>query len=400
MRAVFARLHRWVGLTLAVFLFISGTSGALIAFEHDLDVALNPELYIANSSSDPHAIPMSVYEIADLVESRDARLEVGYLPLTWTPGHTALLYVNPRIDPSTGEDFVLGYDQVFVDPVTGEQQGTRTWGEITAERKGWIPMLYLLHFTMLLPDKVGVWLMGCLAMAWTIDCFIALYLSFPNRKLWRRSLQFRLRQGAAKLNFDLHRSGGVWLWVLVLMLAVTSIWMNLATQLVNPLIDEVSPLRETPFDADIDDDAPDVMATITREQVGVIALAEARARGIEMPLGAMNYVPKRGLYSIGFFHAEEDHAGHGEWSLTPPYLYIDGATGEVVGSDIPWTGGVGAHFVDLQFPLHSGRIMGTPGKIIVSVLGVVVAMLSVTGVIIWARKQRRRRSVWCARTVS
>lgn len=41
----------------------------------------------------------------------------------------------------------------------------------------------------------------------------------------------------------------------------------------------------------------------------------------------------------------------------------------------------------------SSRIMGTLGKIIVECLGAVVAMLSVTGVIIWARKQRRRNRV-------
>ena len=77
-------------------------------------------------------------------------------------GNTRELCLGLEVVTAEGEDFVLGYDQVFVDQVTGEQQGTRTWGEVTTERKGWIPMLYLLHFTMLLPDKIGVWLMGCL----------------------------------------------------------------------------------------------------------------------------------------------------------------------------------------------------------------------------------------------
>lgn len=41
-----------------------------------------------------------------------------------------------------------------------------------------------------------------------------------------------------------------------------------------------------------------------------------------------------------------------------------------------------------QFPVHSGRILGLPGRILISVMGLVVAMLSVTGVVIWLRKRK------------
>ncbi len=45
---------------------------------------------------------------------------------------------------------------------------------------------------------------------------------------------------------------------------------------------------------------------------------------------------------------------------------------------------------DAMFPLHSGRILGLPGRIMVSVIGLMVAILSVTGMVIWARKRRAR----------
>jgi len=44
--------------------------------------------------------------------------------------------------------------------------------------------------------------------------------------------------------------------------------------------------------------------------------------------------------------------------------------------------------VQAQFPVHSGRILGLPGRILISVMGLVVAMLSVTGVVIWLRKRK------------
>ncbi|MNO08416.1 hypothetical protein D3C81_2310440 [compost metagenome] len=43
-----------------------------------------------------------------------------------------------------------------------------------------------------------------------------------------------------------------------------------------------------------------------------------------------------------------------------------------------------------QLPLHSGRILGLPGRILISAMGLVIAMLSVTGVIIWWRKRAAR----------
>jgi uncharacterized iron-regulated membrane protein len=44
-----------------------------------------------------------------------------------------------------------------------------------------------------------------------------------------------------------------------------------------------------------------------------------------------------------------------------------------------------------QFPLHSGRIIGLPGRILISVIGVAVAVLSATGLMIWLRKRSARR---------
>ena len=46
--------------------------------------------------------------------------------------------------------------------------------------------------------------------------------------------------------------------------------------------------------------------------------------------------------------------------------------------------------MQLQFPLHSGRILGFAGRVLITLLGLVVSMLSVTGIVIWARKRKVR----------
>ena len=57
---------------------------------------------------------------------------------------------------------------------------------------------------------------------------------------------------------------------------------------------------------------------------------------------------------------------------------------------MPWEGTAADIFLQLQFPLHSGRIAGIPGRIVLSFLGVVVAMLSLTGIVIWLKKRAAR----------
>lgn len=74
----------------------------------------------------------------------------------------------------------------------------------------------------------------------------------------------------------------------------------------------------------------------------------------------------------------------------PAVLYFDARDGRLIGERIPWQGTAADIFVQMQFPLHSGRITGLPGRIAISAMGIVVAMLSVTGVVIWYRKRRAR----------
>ena len=71
-------------------------------------------------------------------------------------------------------------------------------------------------------------------------------------------------------------------------------------------------------------------------------------------------------------------------------VYVSSETGEVLGTHRPWHGTAADVFVQLQLPLHSGRILGLTGRILMSFMGLMVAMLSVTGIVIWARKRRAR----------
>ncbi|MDO9322541.1 MAG: PepSY-associated TM helix domain-containing protein [Pseudomonas sp.] len=388
MRASLVLLHRWFGLFIALFLFVSGLTGAVISWDHEIDAWLNPQLFETRSEG-PAQTPQA---LAAQLEARDPRLQVGFMPLYTEPGHTFGVSVNPRVDPATGKVYELDFNQVALDPVTGEEQGRRMWGAVSLSRENLMPFLYKLHYSLHIPDgfgiELGILLFGIVAIVWTLDAFIALWLSFPNWATWRKSLAFRWQQGGYKLNFDLHRSGGVWIWGLLLILAVTSVSMNLNVQVTRPLVELFSPLTPSPFASrtpvSLDQQS---QPGISRAEAVSLAAAEAARLGVAKPPGGLFYSPEFDVYGVGFYTADNDH---GDGGLGNPWLYLDGQSGALAGSQIPGTGSAGDIFMQAQFPLHSGRILGMPGRILVSLLGLLVAMLSLTGIVIWAKKRRSR----------
>jgi uncharacterized iron-regulated membrane protein len=389
MRPVLVRLHRWFGIAIALFLFVAGSTGAVIAWDHELDGLLNPSFFHARTDGPA----LSSLELARRIEAADPRLRVTYLPLAVEPGHTLQVMVWPRTDPKTQQPYTLDFNQIAVDPATGDIQGRREWGAVSLARLNLIPFLYKLHYTLHLPFTggidIGTWLMGIVGIVWIFDSVIALVLSFPSAKAWRKSFAFRVARGGYPLTFDLHRSGGVWIWGLLLMMAVTSVSMNLSNEIVRPIVSLLSPLTPTPFsDPKLAGTPQPGKPDLTREQVLEAAGKIAADKHIGAPPGAIFYAPTLHTYGVGFFAAGKDH---GDGPLGNAWIYLNAGTGLPTGATIPGKGTAGDIFMQAQFPLHSGRIAGLAGRIAVSTLGVAVAILSVTGLMIWLKKLEARR---------
>ena len=79
---------------------------------------------------------------------------------------------------------------------------------------------------------------------------------------------------------------------------------------------------------------------------------------MDRPGGHVFYVRLQGFYGMRFFEGD----GHGAAGVGPPAIYVDGNHGEVIGAPVPWKGTVADIFVQAEFPVHSGRILGLPGR--------------------------------------
>lgn len=407
LRFVLTLLHRWVGLVIAGFLFMSGITGAIISWDHELDDLLNAHL----TETDSTGPQLPALELVRIVEERDPRVEATFFTIEAEAGEAPWIFVEPRIDPATGVLYDIGYNQAFLDPATGAEIGRRHWGAawpVTSENL--ISFLYVLHYSLHIPtmwgiDHWGIWLMGIIAVLWTLDCFVGFYLTLPSRRAdptktaeaqfkrgfvtrWAPAWKIKTSGSGYRINFDIHRAFGLWVWGLLFMLAFTAFSLNLYREAFYPVMSLVSEVTPTPFDLR-EPKGPNepIPAKIGFAPILERAAAEAAQRGWPEPLGSIFYTRDFGIYGVRFFHPGDDHGSAG---VGPPTLYYDGADGRYLGDREPWKGTVADIFVQAQFPLHSGRILGLPGRILVSIMGLVTAALSVTGVIIWQRKRPAR----------
>jgi uncharacterized iron-regulated membrane protein len=405
MRTFWTAVHRFAGLAVALFLIVSGLTGAVISWDHEIDGWLNRKLYDTTARG-PFKDP---FDLAAAVEAHDPRVRVAYMPLGFEEGHAAGYFVQPRTDPATGKPYQLGYNRVYVDPVTAEIRGTRDSTAISLSPETLMPFLRKLHYTLHVPavwgtDRLGHWIMGTVALVWLLDSFVALYLTTPRRqrrtahpehraarewwRRWKPAWAVRWAAGGYKLNFDLHRAGGLWIWVLIIIISFTSFSLNLYKEVFHPMLSLVS--KTTPGPSSLVPLAPlgaRIEPTIGFRQIVADAEAEARRRGWTTPLGGVFYNQRGGFYNVSFF----DHASHDDSDgMGLSNLYLDGRDGHVISHNRPWHGTAADVFAQLQLPLHGGRILGMPGRILMSLMGLAVAGLSVTGIVIWWRKRRAR----------
>ncbi|MNJ44426.1 hypothetical protein D3C77_394790 [compost metagenome] len=364
---------------------MAGLTGSVLAFHHELDEWLNPSFYEATAVGErqqPGAL-------VDKVQADHPRLQVWYMEYPNEPAHSALLAAVPRNDPATGQPYAEKNTVFYLDPVSGQTLGQRYWGECCFSRENFMPFMLELHYNLTLPGNWGILLMGVVAILWVVDCFIAVLLTLPRgRPFWRKwSTAWKIKGGHAyRMNMDIHRAGGLWLWLLLVPVAISSVAMNLPTQVFKPAVSLFSPVEPSVYEARGGVPKEELGQTLlTYQQAYQLAQQEGQRLGLTAPIGELYYSFEYNFYGAGFGQHDTDAQGKS-------WLFFHGTDGQLLGKEIAGQGTLGERFYRLQLPIHGGRIIGVTGQVLIAVLGVMIAVLSLTGVYIWWRKLQARRN--------
>lgn len=390
LRGWLAIAHRLVGLTLAAFLMVAGLTGSLLVWNTELDTALNPH-WLRTTVSLTSAQPMDALELRDVVQARHPNALAARVSLTQEPGHAMVFLLRPLPGKAPLEN-----DQVFVDPYSGQILGERRWGDITQTWRNLMPFLYRLHYSLAL-GTVGTWLLGLASLLWMLDSVVGFALTLPPSakstqrpwlgrwaRAWKLEMHSRWRA-----TFDLHRAGGLWLWLALFVLAWSSFALNLP-QWHDPMVRAFS--KQQPGTTDLPRRAqplrqPTLEWRTAHLQAQNLMQEQASLHGFSVfGESSLAYDPVRGLYRYDVRSSLDvmDRGGSTR-------LFLDGETGTLVATWLPTGAAGGDTFITWMSNLHMANVGGITYKLVITLAGLGVAMLNITGVLIWLRKRNARR---------
>lgn len=377
-RTLLTDIHRYIGLSIMLFLLIAAVTGCILCFAPQFDQALNRDLFVVEAVSGP-TDPLA---IVDRLRTARPDLQIVGFPLHIRPGATIPVEVK-AIPGGTPP----GFDQVFLDPSNGDIVGTRD------KRTGWdrrhiVEGIAQFHFNLLAGD-VGRWLMGVMALAWLCGNLVGVYLTWPRKapylKNWCRMWRFSLKSALGRLVLDIHRSTGLWLLIGVTALAYTSVCLNFYSEAYEPTVVRISPLKRSLFDrpAPFPDGA---RPTLTFRDAAVLGERRGARDGSTWKPATILYRPDWNLYGVTFTHDGTLNYR----ALGPVYYYFDARSGALAHVVNPYDDSAGLVMIRMLYPLHSGQIGGWPTIAIIFVLGLATIEMIVTGFYVWWKKRASR----------
>lgn len=204
-----------------------------------------------------------------------------------------------------------------------------------------------------------------------------------------QSWTVRWRGGNYQVTFDLHRAGGLWPWAMLFVLAWSSVGFNLP-QVFNPVMDvfftKQQRGQDIPARAEPQPEPGIPWAQALNIGHGLME-GEARRTGFEiLEPTALWYNAKNGVYAYVVRSDRDIAADRGR-----TWVEFDANTGEQRSLFLPTGQASGNTVRSWLFALHMATVGGLPYKIFMCIMGGLVAMVSITGVVIWWKKRTARR---------
>lgn len=352
MRQFWLLLHRWLALALGLPLIVIALLGSSLVVLKPLDRWLNAELF---------SVPAGV-AAPDLLEHTRRQLQTEFGP------DASFVLRPPRRDGESLRVTVRGPWEgfVYLDPRNAHELGRR------GEREGFFNLVFEIHSSLLM-NELGKPLLALLALAYVVLLFGGLVLWWPKR--WKQAWALVLNRGLLRGLFDIHRTGGALLGLLIAVPVATGAYMawKPLSQSLSSLSGQAlkTPPKVHPVDATMP------AAPLDR----LVASASARFGGapvgyVQLPAGPTRPVRVRLML------VDDPHPN----GLTSVWLHP--MTGAILRTDRWNELDFGARANSVVYPLHTGEIGGLALETANALLGIALVALGVFGLWLWWLRRR------------
>ena len=336
-RALLMWVHLVLGLTGAVILAIVGVTGAYITFQGPLFRWLNP-----------------VPEVAAFSGSVDAPAIIAAVEKQFTPRRVANFSVR-----DTGHAVVVRLRDrtaVFVDPATTTVIGSRP--ARLASLENFTALMRRLHTNLVLGPKGRALVLFATAEA--------LLLALTGIWLWwrKKAWQFRPWRGSVyRVSWDLHNATGIWFLIPLFAMAATGVLMSVPSPIWK-LFGPPPPAVEQPR-SHVGDGADSTPVPLSR----VVSAADSAAPG-EL-LGLVVPSAPSGTFTI---------------RKATQTVYVDQFSAAVLEVRTAPELNRGQRAFRVVDGVHTGELLGVPGRAIMTLGCLMLVVATVTGVVLgWKR---------------
>lgn len=352
-------MHLWAGILLSLYVVLIALSGSILVFEDEFTATTFPSRLHPYTADQTASVPAVMRAL------QQACASCVFTNLQ-TPSATVPAYLARAMSAGKHElHFVI-------DPITAE---------VFPQQPTWVEWVQDLHVYLLLGEAHGEQVNGVGAIILLVLAISGVVIWWPGIKHWRRAIAVSFHHQWRRINYDAHSAVGFWTLLIVTWWSISGIYFGWYKQVVSA-VSLVSPMRGM-----ISPDLPPLPAN-SGPSASLDAILAA----------AQKASPQGRLFSIGdpslqarVIYLLIDRRAPGDFSHRD-IVSVDTKTARVL---TVWHYGQnqtpGDWFIWSMHPLHFGTVWGTAVKVVWFVLGVSLAILSITGLIMYWNRYLRHR---------
>jgi len=362
-RSLVLKVHLYLGLVAAVFLVILSATGAVMAFEHDIERWVDPGLWHASIG---HQL-LDEDRLVAIAEATFSNTRVTAIQIAPRPDVVQVMRMSDRA-------------AVYVNPWDGTITGRIVGSTRTQD---WIGYVHQLHLRLVPKPREAPALRPPGKLIVSFAGLILCLLVPTGVVLWWRAKRLSIRAGgsAFRIAFDAHHVVGIYAGVFLFVAGLTGVMVGFdaAERLFYTVTQSEEPKRPKPPQAS----EPGGRRLISVERA--MAVGRGAVPGGEVIQVQIPDNPKA-VFAV-FLRGPREVATD---SPIPVIVYVDPYSASVIRTQDLFSESPGYYLVRLNRAIHTGDLWGGAGHVVMSLSSLALGVMVISGLFIWRGRASKK----------
>lgn len=367
MRTLLRRVHMWIGLGAGLLFVLLGLTGSALVFYQEIDALLHPQIQVETAPPAPGwSSPVWDRALATVRARWPSDSGQWRFETSDTPGPIAARHY-PGGPPNSHMSKRM---MIWLSPDGSRILRQDRWGDYAMS---WI---YELHMD-LLSGEAGHSVVGWSGLLLLLLLLSGLAAWWP-RGSWRKATAFKRDAAPIRRLYDIHKLAGLSALPLLMLFAVTGFMLALPALSDRMLAGLTGPVDVQPITRSTPRPGAPISLAVALA-AGHRALPNARLAWIEVP------PPGTGIIRL-----RVQVPGDPSHRFPHSYIHVDQYSGAVLAVFDARRHGLSTQVNNWLHPLHDASVGGLATRLLAFLVGLLPALLFVTGTLRWTRRSPRR----------